>query len=69
MLFRSAGGSAETKTLHVRAAARDGATLGKIVDEYFENPAWSGVWNRTIAMASSIETDTIEECEQVYSAN
>ena len=64
-----AGGAAETKTLHVRAAARDGATLGKIVDEYFENPAWSGVWNRTIAMASSIETDTIEECEQVYSAN
>ena len=64
-----AGGAAETKTLHVRAAARDGATLGKIVDEYFENPAWSEVWNRTIAMASSIETDTIEECEQVYSAN
>ncbi len=64
-----AGGAAETKTLHVRAAARDGATLGKIVDEYFENPAWSEVWNRTLAMASSIETDTIEECEQVYSAN
>ena len=64
-----AGGAAETKTLHVRAAARDGATLGKIVDEYFENPAWSEVWNRTMAMASSIETDTIEECEQVYSAN
>ena len=64
-----AGGAAETKTLHVRAAARDGATLGKIVDEYFENAAWSEVWNRTMAMASSIETDTIEECEQVYSAN
>ncbi len=64
-----AGGAAETKTLHVRAAARDGATLGKIVDEYFEEVAWSETWNRTIAMASSIETDTIEECEQVYSAN
>jgi len=64
-----AGGAAETKTLHVRAAARDGATLGKIVDEYFEDAAWGQVWNRTIAMASSIETDTIEECEQVYSAN
>ena len=64
-----AGGAAETKTLHVRAAARDGATLGKIVDEYFENAPWSTSWNRTIALASSIETDTIEECEQVYSAN
>ena len=64
-----AGGAAETKTLHVRAAARDGATLGKVVDEYFENAPWSASWNRTIALASSIETDTIEECEQVYSAN
>jgi hypothetical protein len=64
-----AGGAVETKTLHVRAAARDGATLGKVVDEYFENAPWSASWNRTIALASSIETDTIEECEQVYSAN
>ena len=63
-----AGGVVETKTLHVRAAARDAATLGKIVDEYFDGVAWANTWNDTIAMASSIETDTIEECEQVYSA-
>ena len=62
------GGAQETKTLHLRAVTRDGATAGKITEEYFAGAKWAETWAKAIDLSSGIESDTAEVCAQYFSA-
>ena len=68
VFYPLAGGVQETRTLHLRAVTRDGATAGKITEEYFAGAEWAATWAKAIALSSGIESDTAEECAQYFSA-
>ena len=63
-----AGGTAETKTLHLRASSRSWAMAGRLTDEFFAGKPWAAAWTETIGLIDTIESDTLEYCELVHSA-
>ena len=63
-----AGGTAETRTLHLRASSRSWAMAGRLTDEFFAGKPWAAAWTETIGLIDTIESDTLEYCELVHSA-
>ena len=62
------GGAVEANSLFVRSVARDAASFGRVVDDYFAGNAYDGGWDRGMAMVSEVVNDQFEQCEQTYTA-
>ena len=62
------GGAHEANTLHVRAIAQNAKSFGKILEDYYAGASYGTPWNEAFAMVTSIKSDYMQKCEQVYSA-
>lgn len=62
------GGPMETGTLLVRGISRDGAAVGKLVDEYFAGAEWGKTYDAFVSLQDDIVSDSYENCEQIYTA-
>ena len=58
----------EANTLHVRAIAQNAKSFGKILEDYYAGASYGTPWNEAFAMVTSIKSDYMQKCEQVYSA-
>jgi len=69
MLQSLGGGPREAGTFMIRGITRDGASYGKIADEYYAGAPWA-VQNlpRLQSLVEDTESDAIEVCEQFYTA-
>ena len=62
------GGAHEANTLHVRAIAQNATSFGKILEDYYAGASYGVPWNEAFAMVTSIKSDYMQKCEQIYSA-
>ena len=62
-------GPNEVGTLMVRGISRDGAAVGKLVDEYFAGAEWGRAYDAFVALQDSVANDAYEVCEQIYTAD
>ena len=61
-----ASGPEESGMYHLRMITDTGANTGKILDEYFDNAAWSTIWADAQQYVDEIVNETIETCETIY---
>ena len=61
-----ASGPEESEMYHLRMITDSGANTGKILDEYFDNAAWSAIWADAQQYVDERVNETIEACETIY---
>ena len=62
------GGVHESQTLKIRAILDSAKESGQLMDDFFSGASWSSLWLKA-RMISEITSDTVEICEQIYTAN
>ena len=69
MLQSIGGGTREAGTFMIRGITRDGASYGKIADEYYAGAPWAAEnLPKLQSLVEDTESDAIELCEQFYAA-
>ena len=64
------GGKVEANILHVRAIAPTPSDFGRVLDDFYSGSVEMGgkYWLAAFALVDKIESDYMQECAQVYTA-
>lgn len=64
------GGPKEVDTYMTRAITPDGASWGRLLDDFYSQPEWAqAIYPRLMSLTDSLVSDNVEVCEQIYWAD
>ena len=66
-LFYPLGGG--TEVFHLRAVTDTASQSGKVADEYFAGASYGKIWDSSFQYVDEIVSETVEECEIIYTKN
>ena len=66
-VFYPLGGG--TEVFHLRAVTDTASQSGKVADEYFAGASYGKIWDSAFQYVDEIVSETVEECEIIYTKN
>ena len=66
-VFYPLGGG--TEVFHLRAVTDTASQSGKVADEYFAGASYGKIWDTAFQYVDEIVSETVEECEIIYTKN
>ena len=66
-VFYPLGGG--TEVFHLRAVTDTASQSGKVADDYFAGASYGKIWDSSFQYVDEIVSETVEECEIIYTKN
>ena len=61
--------SGGTEVFHLRAVTDTASQSGKVADDYFAGASYGKIWDSSFQYVDEIVSETVEECEIIYTKN